>query len=139
MILKLTSLEKAISRLGEAIEFANSDMAKNDNRLFQQFRNSVIQCFEFTYELCWRMLKRQLEKDSPTPASIDELSFNDMVREAAVRGLVSDPVLWMDYRKQRNITSHAYNEKMAQEVYETAVKFYKDAQDLLKTLQDRNQ
>jgi hypothetical protein len=45
----------------------------------------------------------------------------------------------MDYRKQRNITSHAYEEKMAQEVYETVLKFFKDAEDLLRKLQARNQ
>jgi nucleotidyltransferase substrate binding protein (TIGR01987 family) len=139
MELKLNPLEQALARLSEAIEFANSDMARNDKRLFQQFRNSVIQCFEFTYELSWRTLKRQLEKDSPTPAAIDELNFNDMIREAAVRGLISDPAAWMDYRKQRNITSHAYNEKMAQDIYEGTLQFYKDAEKLLKALQDRNQ
>src|SRR5437870_5279548 len=130
MVLKLTPLEQALARLGEAIEFANSDMARKDKRLFQQFRNSVKQCFEFTYELCWLTLKRQLEKDSLTSTAIDELNYNYMMREAAVRGLVADPLVWMDYRKQRNITSHAYNEKMAQEVYETALKFYKDAEKL---------
>lgn len=73
-----------------------------------------------------------------TPAAIDELSYNDLIREGAVRG-INDPVVWMDYRKQRNITSHAYEEKMAQEVYETVLKFFKDAEDLLRKLQARNQ
>lgn len=92
MKLKLDALEKAVGRLNEAIDYSHSDMAKNDNGLFQQFRNSVIQCFKFTYELCWKMLKRQLELDAPTPAVIDELNFNDMMREAAVRGIIQNPV-----------------------------------------------
>ena len=138
MALQLESLEKAIASLQEAIEFSCSKMAKEDNRLFRQFRNSVIQCFEFTYELSWKMLKRRLELDAPTPSNIDELNYNDLMREAAVRGLIQDPVLWMEYRKERNITSHAYNERMAQEVYEAAMKFFKDASELLKVLQEKN-
>lgn len=139
MQLDLTSLEKAISQLKEAINFAHTDMAKQNIALFQQFRNSVIQCFEFTYELCWKMLKRRLELDSPTPAVIDEFSFNDLIREGAVRGYVDKPAHWIRYRKERNVTSHVYNERMAQEVYETAILFFKDAEKLLKTLLERNE
>jgi len=138
MSLNLTPLAKAINSLEEAIEFSRSEMAK-DLRVFRQFRNSVIQCFEFTYELCWKMLKRRLELDAPTPAAIDELSFNDLIRQAAVQGYLLDPVIWMNYRKKRNVTSHAYDEKMAQEVYEIALAFWWDAKDLLKNLEARNQ
>ena len=137
MSLQLTSLEKAVSQLKESIQFAHSDMAK-DLRIFQQFRNSVIQCFEFTYELCWKMLKRRLELDSPTPALVDEFSFNDLMREAAIRGYLADPGRWMQYRKKRNITSHVYDENMAQDVYQTALEFALDAEQLLQTLQKKN-
>lgn len=138
MVITLTSLEQALGHFAEAIEFANSDIARKDKRLFKQFRYSVILCFEFTYGLCWRTLKKQLEEDSPTSTIINELNYNDMMREAAIRGLVADPVIWMDYRKQRNNTSHVYNAKLAQEVYETALNFYKDAERLLNVLLERN-
>jgi nucleotidyltransferase substrate binding protein (TIGR01987 family) len=139
MKLKLTSLKKAISRLREAIEFSLSDMAEQNEKLFEQFRNSVIQCFEFTYELSWKMLKRQLELDVPTPSVIDELSYNDMIREAAVRGYIDEPVQWIKYRKERNVTSHAYDEKLAQEIYKTAIQFLKDAEQLFLNLDKKNE
>ncbi len=138
MELDLTSLEKAVYRLSEAVNYSHSDMAKKDEPLFQQFRNSVIQCFEFTYELCWKMLKRRLELDSPSPAIVDEFNFNDLVREGAIRGIVQDPARWINYRKFRNLTSHAYNEKMAQEVYEIALSFLDDARQLLNSLKEKN-
>lgn len=138
MELHLGPLEKAINSFKEAIEFSHSDLSKQDNRLFRQFRNSVIQCFEFSYELCWKMLKRRLQIDMPSPSNLDELSFNDMMREAAKRGFISDPLVWMEYRKERNLTSHAYDEKMAQEVYETALAFIHDAEHLLQNLQRKN-
>jgi nucleotidyltransferase substrate binding protein (TIGR01987 family) len=139
MKLKLTSLKKAIGRLKEAIEFSHSDMALQNEKLFEQFRNSVIQCFEFTYELSWKMLKRQLELDVPTPSIIDELSYNDMIREAAVRGYIDEPVQWIKYRKERNITSHAYDEKLSQEIYKTAIQFLKDAEQLFLNLDRKNE
>ena len=45
----------------------------------------------------------------------------------------------MEYRKKRNVTSHAYDEKLAQEVYLVAIAFLTDAQSLLQVLKDRNQ
>lgn len=138
MTLNLHSLEKATAQLKEAIEYSHSVMAQQDQGLFKQFRNSVIQCFEFTYELSWRMLKRQLALDAPTPTKIDELSFNELIREAAIRGLIQNPTRWMQYRKERNITSHTYDETMAQEVYLIALQFVHDAENLLKKLQEKN-
>lgn len=135
--LHLAPLEKAIDSLKEAIEFSHSELAKQDTRLFRQFRNSVIQCFEFTYELCWKMLKRQLQLDAPNSSRIDELNFNDMIREGAVRGLIHDPIAWMQFRKERNATSHTYNENMAQEVYQTAVIFIAHAEQLLLSLKEK--
>ncbi|KTC66282.1 nucleotidyltransferase substrate binding protein (plasmid) [Legionella adelaidensis] len=135
MSLNLRPLQSAVTQLQEAIDFSNSDLAKKDSKLFNQFRNSVIQCFEFSYELCWRMIKRQLELDLPTPSEVDQLNFNDMMRTAAERGYVENPVVWMRYRKLRNVTFHAYDEKLAQEVYEVAILFLHDAKELLRTLQ----
>jgi hypothetical protein len=42
-----------------------------DPGLREQMRNSVIQCFEFTYELSWKMLKRYLEETEANPSEID--------------------------------------------------------------------
>jgi len=63
---------------------------------------------------------------------------NDLMREAAIRSYVADPLRWMQYRKKRNITSHVYDENMAQDVYETALAFSSDAMQLLKKLREKN-
>ena len=62
MSLDFSSLATAIGQLENSIAFAESDMAQSNDDLFEQLRNSVIQCFEFTYELSWKMLKRYLEE-----------------------------------------------------------------------------
>jgi len=131
-MLDLTSLEKALKSLTRAIE--RSQHVPED----EEIRDSVIQRFEYSYELSWRMIKRQLQLDLATPASIDAMSFKDMIREAAERGLIQNPEAWFEYRRQRNITSHAYDELKALSVYETALVFIHDANALLNELQQRN-
>lgn len=131
-MLELTSLEKALSSLEQAI--ARSQRQPTD----EEVRDSVIQRFEYSYELSWKMLKRQLEMDSPTPVSIDAMSFKEMIREAAERGLINNPESWFEYRRQRNLTSHTYNETKARQVYQTALVFIQDAKTLLQNLKQRN-
>jgi len=131
-MLDLSSLEKALTSLEYAVE--RSQKEPKD----EEVRDSVIQRFEYSYELSWKMLKRQLEIDSQTPASIDAMGFKEMIREGAERGLIDNPEVWFEYRRQRNITSHVYNETKAISVYETALVFLQDAKLLLQKLKQRN-
>jgi len=131
-MLDLSSLEKALTSLEYAIE--RSQKVPKD----EEVRDSVIQRFEYSYELSWKMLKRQLEIDSQTPASIDAMGFKEVIREGAERSLIDNPEAWFEYRRKRNITSHVYNERKAISVYETALVFLQDAKLLLQKLKQRN-
>ena len=132
-ILDLSSLEQALNSLELAVN--RSLKEPHDDMV----RDSVIQRFKYSYELSWKMLKRQLEKDAASPATIDTLSFKELIREGAERGYISQPEAWFEYRQQRNITSHTYNEQKAIAVYQAAVNFLSDAKKLFTTLQTRNQ
>jgi nucleotidyltransferase substrate binding protein (TIGR01987 family) len=130
--LDLTPLQKAMDSLASAIE--RTEREQPDDML----RDSVIQRFEYTYELCWKMLKRRLKLDVPSPEAIDEMSFREMIREGAERGLIDDPLAWFNYREKRNLTSHIYDEEIAQDVYQSALAFLTDAKNLLAALKKRN-
>lgn len=132
MELDLSSLRKAIDSLERAVR--RSLAAPEDEEL----RDAVIQRFEYTYELSWKMLKRRLELDAPTPAEIDALGFNDLIRQGAERGLIAKPQAWFEYRRQRNITSHTYDEEKATQVHRAAVAFLEDAESLFQDLERRN-
>ncbi len=132
MRLDFTSLQKALNSLNRAIN--RSQAARDDEEL----RDAVIQRFEYSYELCWKMLKRQMEQESANPAEIDRLSFRELLREAAERGILTDIERWMDYRELRNITAHTYDESKAQTVYAAALDFYHDAAALLQALEARS-
>ena len=132
MKLDFTALRKAIDSLSKAIRRSDKDKAD------EELRDAVIQRFEYTFELCWKMLKRRVEMDSVVPSEVDAMSYKALMRESAERGLILDVVKWLIYREQRNITSHTYDSAKAQSVYETAVQFAPDAQALLQELEKRN-
>ena len=140
MPLDLTPLENAVAQLEEALEIYHSDIALIDPRLNRHLRSAVIQAFEFTYELSFRMIRRYLEMASANPAEIDELVFNDVIREAFRQALIQSEVPeWREYRRNRGTTSHTYNEEQAQEVFESVPDFLQEARYLLNRLHERNE
>jgi len=58
--------------------------------------------------------------------------------ERTERGMIADPLAWFEYRQKRNLTTHTYDEAVAQDVYRAAVDFASDAQALLAVLLERN-
>lgn len=97
-------------------------------------RNSTIQCFEFSFELCWKTTKRYLSENQ----GIDESNVKNMFRLAAKESLIESVERWFEYHKARNLTSHTYNEETAEIVYKEAKKFYGDALKLLSKLEELN-
>ena len=130
MILDFSALESATSQLEKALNYSISDLAKDPN-LFEQFRNSTVQCFEYTYELAWKYLQRKLEQVHPNPQLIDELEFKDLIREGAQRGYIKTPEMWFEFRRLRNISSHAYDKAKAEQVYFKAQDLLAEAKYLL--------
>ena len=140
MKVNLTPLEDAVAQLEEALDLFYSDLAEADPRLKRHLRAAVIQAFEFTYELSFKMLKRYLELASANPAEIDALVFNDVIREGFRQALLrSELLVWKEFRRNRGTTSHAYNEEKAKEVFESAPDFLQEARYLLNQLHKRNE
>ncbi len=122
--LDLSPLDRALASLERAL--ARSRTAPADDEL----RDACIQRFEYSFELCWKMLKRQLESDLPSPSDIDTWSYRKMFRTAGERGLVSDVEAWFDYRDKRDITAHTYDEKKARAVAAVIPAFAAAAREL---------
>lgn len=140
MKLDLTPLEDAVIQLEEALDIYHSDLALIDPRLKRHLRAAVIQAFEFTYELSFGMIRRYLELASANPSEVDQLVFNDIVREAYRQALLSSELpAWRDFRRNRGTTSHTYNEEKAQEVFESVPDFLQEARYLLNRLHERNE
>jgi nucleotidyltransferase substrate binding protein (TIGR01987 family) len=124
-MLGFTPLIKAISTLASSLQ----ETAKRPSDLLA--RDGCIQRFEYTYELCVKSLRRQLEELADSPAEIDALGYKDMLRVAVERGLVANAVPWFGFRELRNITSHAYDPDKAARVFDGIPQFLEHAQQLL--------
>lgn len=119
--IQLSELKRAISRLREAL-----DLPKND-----VIRDSVIQRFEFTVELSWKVLQRYLKASGVSEALTPKNTF----REAAKLGLVNDPESWIRFVDARNLSSHTYKEALAEEVYASARILPPFAEDLVRAVE----
>ncbi len=137
MKLVLSSLQKALKSLDHVATLIEHPSPQNTS-LKTELRDSAIQRFKCCYELCAKFMKRQLEQISPAPKEIDQLSFRDLLRQAGEAGLIKDVEAFMRYRDARNLTSHAYDQAKAEEVYAIIVPFLKDAQHFLQELEKRN-
>jgi nucleotidyltransferase substrate binding protein (TIGR01987 family) len=137
--LDLSALQSAIGQLEKSLEYANSPMARQDHGLFEQMRNSVIQCFEFTYELSHKMLKRYLEATVANPEEIDVGTFQNLIRTGNEKQLLrSDWSRWKEYRQARTSSSHTYDQEKAEAVYQIAPDFLLEARYLYRQLKERS-
>jgi nucleotidyltransferase substrate binding protein (TIGR01987 family) len=139
MKLDLSSLRKAVESLERTLAVANdkSFMSGLSDDQKDTIRAGVIQNFEFTYELCWKFMKRWLEINLGS-AHVEGVSRRQLFRLAAESRLIGDVDEWMEYHDARNETSHTYNEGTAEDVFGTARDFLADAARLLKALEARN-
>jgi len=139
MIIDYSALENAIGQLEKSLEYAQSQMAKDDPGLFEQLRNSVIQCFEFTYEVSHKMLRRHLENTAASPDEFDLSVFQNLIRTGNEKGLLrSDWLRWKEYRQARTDSSHTYDLARAEAVYQVAPDFLQEARFLFKELTERS-
>jgi len=138
MALDLSSLQKAVESLKRALDVAAPDRLGSMPADQQEVvRAGVIQNFEFTYELYWKFMKRWLETNI-SPMVADGVTRRELFRLAAENLLIEDVEQWMIYHDARNQTAHIYDPQIAQEVYETARDFVKDAAGILQALEARN-
>lgn len=122
---KLKDLSKALNRLNEAIE-----ESKNNTRS-TTLKDGVIQRFEFCYEICWKVMKMYLENEGIDEAKSPRSTF----REAFRIELIDDGEAWIDMLKDRNLTSHVYDEEVAIEIYEKIItKYYQQMNEMCSIL-----
>jgi nucleotidyltransferase substrate binding protein (TIGR01987 family) len=76
--------------------------------------DGVIQRFEFTYELAWKVMKAYLEQQGV----FEPKTPREVFRESYKIGLIADGDGWLDMMTDRNLTSHTYNEAAAREIYQ---------------------
>jgi nucleotidyltransferase substrate binding protein (TIGR01987 family) len=134
-MLDLSSIEKATELLRSALQIHDANSLPEDAPEKMLLRDGVIQRFEFTFELGWKMLKRYLEQYGLE--RVDALNNRDFFRVGHEQGMLADPARWFHYLQMRNQTSHCYDDAKAQEVFLAARDFLSDVVALLERLRER--
>lgn len=98
-----TALLNAKKRLDDAIVTAHSPLEKT----------GAIKCFEYCYEISWKLMRKILLKKG-----VETNNPRDAFREAGINRLIEDSEIWFDFIKKRNLTTHTYDEELAEEVFE---------------------
>ncbi len=129
--LQVEPLEKALDQLRTGLELAEKDPSN------ELLRDGVIQRFEFTFELSWKLLKRYLEIYGLE--RLDAYTNKDFFRAGHEQAMIRDAEPWLEYLKMRNLAAHVYNEEIAREVYQTARDLVQDAAFLLDKLKEKTQ
>ena len=97
--------QSSLGRLSETLE---EDINKNPIAL-----DAVIQRFEFTFEIAWKLMRvillyRGKEVNSPRMA----------IKEGFKEKFFEDGDGWIKMLDDRNLTSHTYKQDLAKEIYE---------------------
>jgi nucleotidyltransferase substrate binding protein (TIGR01987 family) len=126
--MNIEPLEKAYLSLEEAIELY--DGCDQSPQVALALRDAVIQRFEYTYELAWKMLQRWIQENS-TAVNGEPFTRKELYRIAARFGLIDEPADWFVYHKARNLASHTYDESNAAEAFKAARNFAADVRELV--------
>ena len=109
VLVKIDNFQRALNRLDEAVQRAKDDLDKD----------GVIQRFEFTVELLWKVLKAILAYQG-----IECYSPRNCIKEAYKTYLIDDDEIILDMLEDRNKSSHVYSETISEEIFERIKKVY---------------
>ncbi|WP_281240180.1 nucleotidyltransferase substrate binding protein [Flavobacterium praedii] len=101
-------------------QLKNAKELKNERDYTELELQGVIQAFEVSQELSWKVMKDFLEDQGKT----DLFGSKIAVKEAFNVGLISNGDVWFDMIKSRNLTSHIYDESEVLAILEIILNDY---------------
>ncbi|KAA0988708.1 nucleotidyltransferase substrate binding protein [Dyadobacter aurulentus] len=112
---RFENYKKALKKLGEAVKL------DAERSLSELERQGIIQAFKYTHELAWKVMQDFFVYQGNTEIR----GSRDATRQAFSTDLIADGESWMEMVKNRNLTSHTYNEEISEEIYTNIVdRFY---------------
>lgn len=110
---RFANYQKALNQLTEAIE-------NNGTNPIDIIKEGIIQRFEFTHELAWKVMKDYLEYEGYQ----NIVGSRSATREAFNKGLITEGQLWMNMIESRNTTVHTYQEEILVDEFNKIVNVY---------------
>lgn len=120
---RFAQYKNVVEKLEEVIETYND----NNSRIIV---DAMIQRFEFCVELSWKLLKDYLSSENVG----DFNSPRSVMKESYKMGLITEGELWLDMLEDRNLTSHTYDEIVANTIRDNILNTH---YNLLKKLKEK--
>lgn len=115
---RFSNYRKALVKLSKAVDIVSSKM-EEDEDIDELLGEGLIQRYEYTHELAWKVMKDYAEYQGITGLG----GSRDAIRQTLQFGLIEDAD-WMRSISDRNLTSHQYDEDTAQEIIENIINIY---------------
>ena len=112
---RLDNYLTALARLQSAVQLSQT------RALSDLEEQGLIQAFEFTHELAWKVMKDYLEYQD---GGLRIAGSRDAASLAFSRGLVTDGEIWMEMIESRNNTVHTYESNILNNEYNRIVTLY---------------
>lgn len=130
-IQRFSNYRKALQKLTQAV-----NILSRENNVTQDvddlLKEGLIQRFEYTHELAWKVMKDYAEYQGYT----DIRGSRDAIRKAFEMKIIKDR-RWMESIEDRNLTSHNYDNTTAEEIYNNIISgYYKLFIDFEKTMNE---
>lgn len=115
---RFSNYRKALVLLGKAVTIVSSQVKRDgdENKLMEE---GLIQRYEYTHELAWKTMKDYAEYQGLS----DIVGSRDAIRQTLQTGLISDD-RWMDSVRDRNLTSHNYDDYTALAIVSNIINVY---------------
>lgn len=117
-IQRFTNYRKVLTKLSQAVSIVTGQQNAQED-VDNLMKEGLIQRFEYTHELAWKVMKDYAEYQGYTEVR----GSRDAFRQALQMGIIDDAG-WMESIEDRNLTSHNYDEEVAEEVYQAIVHKY---------------
>ncbi|WP_051786443.1 HI0074 family nucleotidyltransferase substrate-binding subunit [Endozoicomonas numazuensis] len=136
MTLDTTGITQALTPLNNALELLD-ETASDNERLRLALQDSVVQRFEYTYEMSWKLMKRWISDNVSPEDSEPGWSRRELYRLAAKTGLIAEPKRWFAYHEARNVSSHTYHKASAAKVMAVVREFATDTACLVQVINEQ--
>jgi nucleotidyltransferase substrate binding protein (TIGR01987 family) len=113
-------LEEAVARIDKDYPLDQEGNINEDNFLDDIIKEGLIQCFEYTQALAWKVMKDYLKDVGEVKAIGSKVA----TREARTADWIAEGEIWMEMISSRNQTSHTYNEDIGNDIFNKAIKEY---------------
>ena len=131
-------LGDALAQLETNFGLTASALAHDEPVVARAFRTATVKSFEYVYDLSVRLLRDALAVEATSSAESDEMDYTTLIRTAAEKGLIDDPLRWYVFRDKRGITALAYDPTKAVDVLSVVPQLIERARFLLTRLKEQN-